>query len=212
LQFSHGVRASAILPVVVLCLLAAPRTAAAEWHITPMIGVTFAGHTTLLDPQIAAGKRHIDFGGAVTLLGAGVLGAEAIFVFTPGFFQTDPPPLSTDPAPPEIESSRTVAVMGNAVLTTPRRWTEYGLRPFLSGGLGMMQASQMPVIAVLPVNVRVAGFNIGGGAIGFLSAKTGIRFDLRYYSTLHGTDQGAMAVGPATLRYMTASVGVVIRR
>ena len=56
------------------------------------------------------------------------------------------------------------------------------------------------------------GYNIGGGAIGFFSRSTGVRFDLRYYSTVHGSDHGPIAIGDVHLRYMTASVGVVIRR
>ena len=193
-----------------MCLLATPSTAAAEWHITPTIGVTFAGGTTFVDLQDAAKKRHADFGGAVALLGAGIIGAEAIVTITPGFFETDRPPFSTAP---EIESSRTVAVMGNVVLTTPRRWTEYGLRPFVSGGFGMLHVSQTPAAAAgLGVHARVGGFNLGGGAIGFLTPKTGIRFDLRYYRSLRQTDQGDMAIGLASLHYMTASVGVVFRR
>ena len=58
----------------------------------------------------------------------------------------------------------------------------------------------------------MAGFNVGGGAIGFLTKRTGVRFDLRYSSTLRGTDQGLMAIGPARLHYLSASVGVVMRR
>lgn len=195
-----------------LCLLAAPGTAAAEWHITPMIGVTFAGKTTLVDLQHAAGTRHMDFGGAVTLLGGGVFGAEAIVVVTPGFFQTDASPLDTDTPRVELKSSQTRAVMANAVLTTPRRWTEYSLRPFVSGGFGVLRATQTQLIDAVPSRATMAGFNVGGGAVGFLSPRTGVRFDLRYYGSVHGTDQGPVAFGLVRLHYMTAAVGLVIRR
>ena len=200
--------------MLVVCLLTVPRAAAAEWHITPMIGVTFAGRTTLIDPQLAASKRHVNLGGALSLLGAGVFGAETIVTITPGFFQTDRTPLDSAVGRVEIDSSRTVSWMANAVLTTPRRWTEYSLRPFVSAGLGVLHASQTPQAddRGLPVRATMAGFNVGGGAIGFLTKRTGVRFDLRYSSTLRGTDQGLMAIGPARLHYMTASVGLVIRR
>jgi hypothetical protein len=178
-----------------------------------MIGVTFSGRTTLIDPQDAAGSAHVDVGGAVTLLGAGILGAEAIVVLTPGFFQKDQSGLSADTGRVEIKSSRTMAIMGNAVVTTPRRWTEYSLRPFLSGGFGLLHASQTPVVEVFPLHPSMAGFNVGAGAIGFLSPRTGVRFDLRYYGTVHGTDRGpGVSVGLARLHYMSAAVGLVIRR
>jgi hypothetical protein len=199
-----------------LCLLAAPRAASAEWHITPMIGVTFAGRTTLVDVQGGAEKTHVNVGGAVTLLGAGIIGAEAIGVFTPGFFEAERSRLATDTLPPAIESSRTIALMGNAVLTVPRRWTEYFLRPYVSGGLGLLHAREVQAIdALTPLNANLAGFNLGGGAVGFLSQHTGVRFDLRYYGTLHGTVRDAadtISTGPIRLHYLTASIGVVIRR
>ena len=40
------------------CLLAAPAAAFAEWHITPMIGLTFAGKTTITDLDQGTGKVH----------------------------------------------------------------------------------------------------------------------------------------------------------
>jgi hypothetical protein len=203
---------------VAFCLLAAVRPASAEWQFTPTIGFTFAGTTTLLDLQQAVGKRHTEFGGSVALLGEGVIGAEVLVVFVPGFFETSQPPLSSDIPPPKLKSSRTSALMANAVLTTPRRWTEYGLRPFVSGGFGVLHSTEtfedpsVTPVDLFPVDAGMAGFNIGGGAVGFLTKRTGVRFDLRYYSSLHDTDKGFMAIGLARLHYMTASIGLVIRR
>ena len=177
-----------------------------------MIGVTFAGSTTLVDPQNGAEKRHGDLGGAVALLGAGIFGAEVVGVFTPGFFQADQSKLSDVP-PVDIESSRTIALMANMIVTTPRKWTEYSLRPFVSAGLGVLHTSQTQAVELLPpLRASMSGYNVGGGAVGFFSARTGVRFDLRYYSTLRGTVQEGAAIGPARLHYMTASVGVVLRR
>ena len=38
------------------------------------------------------------------------------------------------------------------------------------------------------------------------------RFDVRYYGTLQNLDEQAVSFGPVNLRYMTASIGVVLRR
>lgn len=189
-----------------LALLAVhPARAFAEWHLVPMAGVTFRGKTSLYDPQAAATKVHTQLGGAVTLVGPGLVGVEGITVFTPRFFR------DKDNEPPiALEVGRSFALMGNVVLTAPQRWTEYSLRPFVSGGFGLMRASHD---AVLPVEVNLAGYNLGVGAVGFLSARTGLRFDLRYYSSLNRPDEGpAMSIGPVHLSYMAASVGFVIRR
>jgi hypothetical protein len=177
--------------------------AATEWQFSPMVGFTFAGNTNIVLND-ASRKTHKQIGGAVTLLGGGLFGVEAVTTFTPGFFQPDTQHL--------VRSSRTVTLMGNAVLTVPRRWTEYSLRPFVSGGFGLMHASVLDVSVVFPVHSNQGGFNIGGGAVGFLSKRTGVRFDVRYSSSLHRTEQNQVAFGRTHLSYMTASVGLVLRR
>jgi hypothetical protein len=194
-----------VLAICCLLLVAPARDAAAEWHFTPMVGLTMLGNTSLVDPELATEKRHWNVGGAVTLLGSGIFGAEVITAWTPGFFERDDLDF--------VKSSRTVSLMANVVVTTPRRWTEYSLRPFVSGGLGLMHVAQEEEdVTIFPFDLNMVGFNIGGGAIGFLSERTGLRFDLRYHSVLNPSDQGPIAFEDVHLRYVTASVGIVFRR
>lgn len=189
---------------ICVLMLTASRAAAAEWHFTPMIGETFLGRTSVIDLEAATDKHHKNLAGSVVLLGKGVLGVEGLVVWTPGFFQTGKQDL--------IEKSRTLAVMGNVMVTAPRRWTEYTLRPFVSGGFGLLNASRTEVADVFPTTLNMSGYNIGGGAIGFLSNRTGLRFEVRYFNNLGLNDTNAASIGPVNLRYMTASVGVVLRR
>jgi hypothetical protein len=201
-----------------LCIVAFPRAASAEWHFTPFIGLTFKGNTTLVDPELATGDKHAALGGTVTRLGGGILGAEGVFEIIPGFFQGKPGRTDSAGSPIQsgvIESSRLTALMGNIVLTAPRKYTEYFLRPFVSGGFGLLRVAKTESDEVFPLKANFGGFNIGGGAIGFFSQNTGVRFDLRYFSTLHDTERSGIATSqnePVHLRYMTLSVGVVIRR
>ncbi len=179
-----------------------PRPVSAEWHLVPTIGLTFAGKTSLVDLEHATGKVHRNIGGIVTLFGPGIFGAESVFVYTPGFFGSEGALVS---------GSHSMAWFGNAVLTTPRRWTEYGLRPFVSGGLGVLRTSITE--DVFNTDTNVAAFDIGGGAVGFFSRRVGVRFDLRYYANLHRMNSAdVVAFGPVHLNYMTASVGLVFRR
>jgi hypothetical protein len=144
--------------------MAVPSVASAEWHLTPLLGLTFQGDTNIFDPQNAVGNVHWNFGGALTVLGAGPLGVEALVVYTPSFFQADPEE-GDDVPPVTITGSRSVVIMGNVVLAAPRSWNEYGLRPFLSGGLGLLHASASDARDLLPVRTNLLGYNIGGGAV-----------------------------------------------
>ena len=136
--------ARACLRVARLCaciVLLLPARARAEWQFTPFLGYTFNGSTTLIDfglvnNQTANDEPHLNFGGSVSLLGEGPFGLEALYADTPNFFESK----QFNIVLPRTFSSRTYAVMGNAVLTTPRSWNRYGLRPLLSGGIGLIHA------------------------------------------------------------------------
>jgi hypothetical protein len=198
-----------VLAICALLGLAVPGHAAAEWHFSPSIGVTFAkGANLFLDPFGAMERRNRNFGVTVSRLGEGIVGVEGAVTWTPSFFEGQSV-VERD----QGSSNRALTMMGNVVLTTPRLWTEYSLRPFVSGGIGLMHLRGRDLL--LPPDFNVSGFNIGAGAIGFLSDRTGVRFEARYYSTLGRkevddpllTEDG----GPFHLRYMTASIGFVIR-
>jgi hypothetical protein len=205
-----------------LCLLLAPRPArAGEWHFTPSFGVTFAGSTTLNDLQLGADKKHMNFGGMVSRFGDGIIGVEGVVIYTRHFFEFDGP---RDPAAPPavpIAKSYALSATGNVVLTVPKRWTEYFLRPYVSGGFGLLRAVAIDqprspgVASVLPVTANMPGITIGGGVIGFFSQGTGVRFDLRYHDDLR-RDPGSVPLNGVSqelrLHYMTAEVGLVIRR
>ncbi len=210
---SSGAVAGAIraLALCGLCLFAFPRHASAEWHFTPMVGLTFKGDTSITQLEAGApGNVHKQVGGSVMLLGEGIVGVEGVGVFTPGFFQKDELINEAN----LVGSSKTFALMGNAVLTVPRKWTEYFLRPFVSGGLGMIYVSESDFENLLPVHSTVAGLNVGGGAVGFITARTGVRFDLRYYSSLHRSapEGDPVSIGRVHISYMTFSIGLVLRR
>ena len=203
--------------VACAAVLLTPARAGAEWHFTPMGGYTMFGNTSFVDPEQGTGKRHLHAGGSVAWLSRGIFGLEALGIWTPEFFEGKQSLLGSIDA---IDSSRTVSLMGNVVLTLPQRWTEYGLRPFVSGGWGLLHSSTRSARSaggalapgdVFTFDVNLSGFNVGGGAIGFISPRTGVRFDVRYHSTLRRTGD-APSFGPAHLRYMTASLGVVLRR
>lgn len=207
-------RAARLCACIVLLF---PASALAEWQFTPLLGYSFNGSTTLIDfglvnNQTANDEPHLNFGGSVSLLGEGPFGLEAIYIDTPNFFESK----QFNIVLPRTLSSRTYGVMGNAVLTTPRSWNRYGLRPTLSGGIGLIHAAAEDQHEVLAYRLNLWGVNIGGGAVGFLSDRVGVRFDLRYFqniSSVPDEELGRLTLGdPLRLRYWTASFGVVFKK
>jgi hypothetical protein len=177
-----------------------PRPATAEWIVSPYVGVRFASDTTFLGSLEAAERNRFTFGSSVGLLTDGVLGVEADVSFVPGYFEL-------------LDRRGTVvAVMGNVIAATPLRVARYGLRPYIVGGLGMLYARAGSVRLDIE-NSRLFGMNIGGGAIGPLSPRSSVRFDLRYFRNL-SHDEAArdpIAGDPADLSYWRATVGLTFR-
>jgi hypothetical protein len=196
----------ALLPVAALTLVfAAP--AHAEWHIVPLVGLTFDANTNALGVQPVPIPKHVNLGGAVAVLGNGVFGVEGVTVFTTGFRGVDP----ATPSP--IQSSRVFGLAGNAVLTTPKHLTEYSLRPYVSGGIGYMRMDVAHVSGeALSLHENFPALNIGGGAVGFFTQHTGVRFDLRYYKRIGETTSGSNVFDHPSVSFMSLSAGVVIRR
>jgi hypothetical protein len=195
-------RALRLLTVTCIVLICHAAPAHADWQLAPFFGYAFKGSTTLLNLEDGAAKVHWNFGGTATFIGAGPVGVEGVFIFIPHFFEAG--------NIGAIATSRTYALMGNVVVAAPKGWNEYGLRPFVSGGLGLMRATQQTTVNVLPLNESMLGYNVGGGAVGFITDHTGLRFDLRYYSSL-SRNEDSPAIGPAQLRYWTGTVGVVFK-
>lgn len=206
-------KAPRVLALTGLLLAAFPVASSAEWQIAPFLGYAFNGATTLIDLEDATAERHWNFGGSTTLLGDGPLGVEGYFVYTPGFFQREG---GGTVVGRDVVSSYTFALMGNVVLTTPRRWNEYGLRPYVSGGMGLLRVSAKDQLNVLPIRLNLLGMNLGGGAVGFLSDRVGVKFDIRYFRKIQGPDVETLEVPvsagePIRFRFFTASFGLVLK-
>jgi hypothetical protein len=131
-----------------------------------------------------------------------VLGVEGDIALTPGFFQSDPS---------QVLSSRVTTLLGNVVLAAPLNLTRESLRPYVSAGGGLMRAtSNIPPELGLAYSRNLSAFNLGGGVIGMLSRRTGVRWDLRYLRGI-GSREGDTLTGGARLTYWRASMALVIR-
>jgi hypothetical protein len=189
--------------------------ARADWYLSPFIGLKFGGDTTLVELEPgAAARKKLTYGGNVMWLGDGLLGVEADLGIVPDYFKGDlinvAPPGTPPRYIPLVQSSRLTTLMGNAVLAAPRSWTRDSLRPYVSGGFGLVRARRTDYGDVFAVTRNLGGFNIGGGAFGFITRRTGVRWDLRYVRG-SGTSGDGNTFGSARLHIWRATMGVVLR-
>jgi hypothetical protein len=184
-----------------------PASAAAEWFVAPYFGVRFAADTTGIVGSLGTQRDKATFGSSVGFLTDGIFGVEADLGFVPGFF--DRPDVGF------VRSSLVTTLMGNVIVAVPRTLSRYGLRPYVSGGVGLTRSrAEGEVGGIVEIESDVLGLNVGGGAIGPLTDVTSLRFDLRYFRNL-STDSQVQAVnavsGGPELSFWRATVGLSFR-
>ncbi len=182
-----------------LAAVLAPAQARAEGFITPWIGVNFAS-----DP--AEGRAV--FGGTAGYMGAGVFGAEVDFGYSPSFFGTES----------DLGSNNLMTVMGNVIVGVPVGGTSgIGVRPFVTGGIGLIRSSLDGLFEDDSISSNDFGFNVGAGVMGFFNDHFGLRGEVRYFRNLNddtdddttGIDLDLFDLGG--LDFWRAYIGVVIR-
>jgi hypothetical protein len=189
------------LTLLMLCCRA--QTAQADFLVSPFFGPVFGGNTTLLDLDIgAATSQHWVFGAAVGWLSDQILGAEADFATIPGFFENSE-------GTGLVTASRVSTISGNVIAALPLSITHESLRPYVTGGLGLMRASIEDLIGLTESNNLLA-MQVGGGAIGFIGERAGLRFDLRHSRALE-RDLNLRGDKRPKLSFWRATVGVTIR-
>jgi len=193
-----------VAAVVCGCLCLQPARAAADWLITPFLGLKLDGQTTLVDLDQAAGAPKMTIGGSVALLGDGIVGLEGDFGFTPGFFDSNSRGAL-------VAHSNVMTLTGNVLLAAPAGLTRESLRPYILGGLGLMRASIDDVTGVFPLRPNFLALAIGGGAIGGLTERTSVRFDLRRFQNLTTDPNRVMGFGRSRLSFWRADVGLTFR-
>ena len=71
----------------VVLLLALPRAARADFFVIPFAGMKFGGSTSIVDLELAAGKKKLVLGVAALKIDDGIIGFEAEFGNIAGLFR-----------------------------------------------------------------------------------------------------------------------------
>jgi hypothetical protein len=191
-----------VLFAVVLC--GSPREVRADYLFVPFVGAAFGGRTAFVTGlEQGASSTQLVFGGSAGWLSAGILGFEGEFAYAPRFFESD----NTGG---DILDSSVTTLSGSVIAAVPLSVTDYSLRPYVIGGVGLMRSAINYAILVDPVSDNSMGLNVGAGAIGFLTPRTGVRFELRHYRTFERETSLAGEMLPR-LSFWRFTVGVVIR-
>jgi hypothetical protein len=188
--------------------------ARADFLITPYVGTVFGGNTTLLDLDVgAASSKHWTFGGSAAWLSDRILGVEADFSMVPGFFQNSG-------GNELVIGSRVTTLTGNVIAALPLSVTRESLRPYVVGGLGLLHASAKDPLGLInlndctPVDTTCGGdwlgLQLGAGAIGLITNRAGVRFDLRHSRAL-SRDTTLRGERTSKLSFWRVTFGVTIR-
>jgi hypothetical protein len=204
-------RAATVAALLLVVLCGFPCESRADYLFIPFIGGTFASSTTHLtgleQTEGGEGSQRVTFGGSAGWLSSALLGIEGEFAYTPGLFQRDPERIP----PGLVYDSSLMTFTGSVIVAVPQSLTGYSLRPFVIGGLGVIHTSLNYDEVFDTVDDNSLGFNVGGGAIGFLTRRTGVRFELRHFRTFEREPSEFGDVAPR-VSFWRFAVGVVIRR
>lgn len=182
-----------------LMLVLVPASARADWLFTPNIGAGFGG--------AASGREHLTYGASLGWMGAGIFGFEADLAYTPEFFQGDDDDFEL------FSGSNVTSFMANALLGIPvGGQTGGGFRPYVSGGVGLLQQQVQSDDDLFEINNNEFGINIGAGAMGFATDHVGFRGDIRYYRALTDPEEdNEFDVDFGDFDFWRATAGVTFR-
>jgi Outer membrane protein beta-barrel domain len=174
-----------------------PERAYADGFFSPWVGSNFANEP---------GDGRGSFGFTAGSLGRGVVavGGEFDFGYSPNFFG----------ASSLFGNNNVLSAMGNVIVGVPfggRRGL--GIRPYVTGGIGLIRSVVEGPANILDVQNNDPGFNLGFGVMGFLSDHVGVRGDLRFMRTFSTDDTtpNPLDFNLSTFDFWRGSVGIVLR-
>jgi opacity protein-like surface antigen len=193
--------------LALMVLAAAPAKASADWVFTPFIGSTFGGSA-----NFAGGGENFDndfsrnftYGASLAGMGGGAAGFELDFGYTPNFFR----PSNDNSGISLVGDGNVTTLMGNLVVGAPIG----RVRPYAVGGIGLIKSSVDDAGQFFTsFDSNDFGFDLGAGVMGFFSENVGVRGDIRYFRSLHNSDENGVDLSLGSFRFWRGTVGVSLR-
>ena len=190
--------------------VAAPAKASADWLFTPYIGWNWggtAGFTDFAGDFEDEFERRVNYGASLAWMGAGAVGFEVDFGYSPNFFQT------TTGDDFQWGDSNVTTLMANLTVGAPiGGQTGVGIRPYASGGVGLIRTRIDDAEDLFNVSSNDWGMNVGGGIAGFFNDNIGLRGDVRYFRSLQDNEPGGeFDIALGQFRFWRGTLGVMLR-
>jgi opacity protein-like surface antigen len=200
----------AIVSLVLITSVAAPSKASADWLLTPFVGWNWGGTANLLNQEDFDDEfeQKAMFGASLGWMGAGIVGFEVDFGFSPNFFEN-----TTGSGDFEFGDSNLTTLMGNLLIGVPIGGQHgVGFRPYAVGGVGLVKSRIGSTGDFFNVDSSNWGFNVGAGAMFFFTDNVGLRGDVRYFRSLEDVEPlDELNIGLADFHFWRGTVGVTIR-
>jgi len=194
-------------------LAAAPRPASADWVVTPFVGWNNGGSADVSGSdgttRTSKFEHRINYGVSVAGMGKGIFGGEFDLGYSPNFFETGN---TNADGFTFTNDSNVLTMMGNVIVGAPLGGHGPSIRPYAVGGVGLIRTNVQTVGDVFDVTTKNDfGFDIGGGAMGFVSQNIGFRGDVRYFRSFRGSEDNITTLGLSNFNFWRASAGVTFK-
>jgi opacity protein-like surface antigen len=192
--------------IVVLALAAGPRTASADWTITPFVGWNFGGSADINSGSSGSNtsskfEHKIDYGVSLAGMGNSPVGFEIDFGYSPNFFETDTSPNGFR----FTNDSNVTTLMGNLIIGAHSG----AVRPYVVGGVGLIRSNVQDFGQLIDVHSKNDfGMDVGGGLMCFFSDNFGLRGDVRYFRGFRGTADNASGITLSDFKFWRGSLGM----
>lgn len=191
-----------IRPTIAAAVLTAalmPAPARADTLLIPYLGINFGGDSGKNFSE-AVNAGTFNYGFAFAFMGAGIIGMETDFSFSPDFFgKTD------------AGGSSVFTWTANITVGMPfGGQTGFGIRPYGAVGAGGMRAAA----EFDGISENNLTWDFGGGIFIFFGDRFGARVDLRYFRTFDDLELFGVEIvdeQPGKLDFTRATVGFVVR-
>ena len=189
-----------IVAILVVSIFLSAASADAQGYVAPSLGVVVGNPSA---------QGRADFIADVGWLSRfEPLGFELDVMYAPSFFGNEGP----------YGENSVTAGMANIVVAGggSGRYGFFGrrrtaLRPYASGGVGVMHEVVTTPVAANKISNNDLGLNLGAGVMAFTSRSVGVRGDVRYFRDLIDTQSGNTTnIDFGSFHFWRASIGVIV--